>query len=58
MPQITKEQFMAYIKVQRSGKYNMMIQSVDAAKEANLPHDIYMDILWNYTSLYNRFMKP
>ena len=53
----TKEQFMAYIKVQRSGKYNMMMQAVDAAREANLPYDTYMDILWNYTALYNIYMK-
>lgn len=58
MPPITKEQFMAYRKVQQTGKYNMMMDAVRAAQEAGLSYDTYMDILWNYTTLYNRFMKP
>lgn len=54
---ITKEQFMAYRKVQSSGKYNMMTESVKAAQAAGLPHDVYMDIIWNYTALYNKYIK-
>jgi len=57
MHKITKEQFLAYCKVQRSGKYNMMTQAVEASRAANLPYDIYMDIIWNYTTLYNIYMK-
>ena len=57
MPKITKEQFMAYRKVQREGKYNMLMESVKAAQEAGLPHNIYMDILWNYTALCNIYLK-
>ena len=54
---ITKEQFLAYRKVQDEGKYNMLLDSHKACKEANLPHDVYMDILWNYTALYNKYIE-
>lgn len=54
---VTKEQFMAYRKVQESGKYNMFMEAKKAAQEAGLPYDVYMDILWNYTVLYNTYMK-
>ena len=54
---VTKEQFMAYRKVQASGKYNMFMEAKQAAQEAGLPYDVYMDILWNYTVLYNTYMK-
>ena len=48
---------MAYRKVQSSGKYNMMTESVKAAQAAGLPHDVYMDIIWNYTALYNKYVR-
>ena len=57
MPVITREQFEAYRKVQLEGKYNMFTESRKACKEANLPHDIYMDILWNYKTLYIKYVS-
>lgn len=57
MPKITKEQFMAYRRVQREGKYNMMMDAPKAAQEAGLSYDTYMDILWNYSALCNMYLK-
>ena len=47
----TKEQFEAYVKVQRSGKYNMIMDWRAAAKEAGLDSMTYMIIISYYSDL-------
>ena len=45
---VTKEEFEAYEKVRRSGKYNMMTQADWAASAANLEYERYIEVLKNY----------
>ena len=53
----TKEQFEAYVKVQRSGKYNMVMDGRAAAREAGLDIITYMSIISNYSSLKKLYTK-
>ena len=46
---ITKEQFEAYVKVQKSGKYNMLTQAYTAMLEAGLDEETYFEIIRDYT---------
>ena len=55
----TKEQFEAYVKVQRSGKYNMIMDWRAAAKEAGLDSMTYMIIISYYlASSSATFLEP
>ena len=47
----TKEQFLAYKKVQASGKYNMLMDAKAAAAEAGLDMKTYHLIILNYEHL-------
>jgi hypothetical protein len=51
---ITKEQFEAYNKVRETGKYNMVMDANDAAKEAGLSMDQYWEIIKKYDKLYKK----
>lgn len=48
---MTKEKFEAYVKVQMSGRYNLVIDAHRAAAEAGLSLDDYMYIICHYTEL-------
>lgn len=52
---VTKEQFMAYYKVQMEGSYNMFDSR--AAKATGLSLDTYMEIIKNYSEYYNKYIK-
>lgn len=55
MMKITKAQFNRYRKVQKSGKYNMMAESMNARYEANLERDQYFTIIKNYSALAEKY---
>ena len=52
---ITKEEFMKYYKVQMEGKYNMLDNR--AVKETGLSLVKYMDIIKNYSTYYDKYIK-
>ena len=47
--EISKEQFKSYVKVQKSGKWNMF--SPQAIEATGLPQDVYCGIIQNYSKL-------
>lgn len=51
----TKEQVQKFIQIRNSGKFNMVMDAVAAATEANLPNDIYLEILKNFSSLVSEY---
>ena len=52
---ITKEKFLAYVRVQNSGLINMT--DIDrGTKLSHLTEDEYMDIIWNYTKYRKQFL--
>lgn len=55
MDYITKEMFEAYVSVQMSGKYNMLMNAHEAADEAGLSIADYMAIIKNYSELKKKF---
>lgn len=57
---ITKEHFLRYVEVQKSGKYNMITEMVLASKEANLTIKQYLEIIKNYSQLKEKYIdgKP
>lgn len=44
----TKEEFEAFERIRRSGKYNMFTQAIEAAIDAGLSLDRYKLVLLNY----------
>lgn len=58
--EITRDEFEAYEKVRRSGKFNMIMEATDAADAAGLDRDRYMLVIKNYTSLAQVYLgvKP
>ena len=54
--EITKEKFLAFAKLQRSGVINMT-DIVRGAKLTHLTEDEYEDIMWNYTKYQNMYLK-
>lgn len=52
---ITKEKFLAYYRVQMSGKYNMIMEATAAMNDAGLTTEEYFDIINNYNKYYNKF---
>lgn len=54
MDTITKELFDKYLKLQRSGIMNMT-DIEQGARILRCTHDEYETILWNYTTLKNKF---
>ena len=53
---ITKEKFQKYMNVQNEGKYNMLTESVEASKAANLTLEEYKEIIRNYSDYYDKFI--
>lgn len=51
----TKEQFEAYVKVQQSGRWNMLMNAREAAKEAGLDLNTYFGVLKNYSTLAAKY---
>lgn len=52
---ITKEKFLAYVRVQNSGLINMT--DIDrGTKLSHLTEDEYMDIIWNYSKYRKQFL--
>lgn len=54
---ITKEKFLAYYQVQKSGKYNMIMEATPAMKDAGLTREEYFNIIKNYGKYYNEYVK-
>ena len=52
---ITKDDFDAYVAVQRSGKYNMIMDADAAADDADLDIDTYYGIIKNYGALVSKY---
>ena len=52
---ITKQEFEAYVLVQMSGQYNMIMDARDAMDDAGLDQDTYFSIIKNYGYLKNKF---
>lgn len=52
---VTKPEFNAYRKVQRSSRFNMFTESKYAAHSAGLSMDVYMAIIYNYSELEKKF---
>ena len=53
---ITKEKFEQYMNVQNEGKYNMLTESVEASKAANLTLEEYKEIIRDYSRYYDKFI--
>ena len=54
--EITKEKFLAFIRLQNSGIINMT-DIVRGAKLTHLTEDEYEDIIWNYIKYQNMYLK-
>lgn len=54
---ITKEKFLAYYKVQMSGRYNMIMEAKYAMADAGLTKDEYFDIINNYSKYLTEYVK-
>lgn len=52
----TKKQFLAYERVRKGGKFNMITQCVKAARESGLDVDTYFEIVKNYGELHDKYM--
>lgn len=54
---ITKEEFMAYRKLQLSGKLNNMISINGGAALAGISEEAYITIMWNYKMLEDKWLS-
>ncbi len=52
-----KDKFLRYEKVRLSGKYNMLTESEQARKEAQLSREDYLYIIMNYSDLKIKVME-
>ena len=52
-----KEMFERYEKVRKSGKYNMVMDAVEAMKAAGLKQDEYLTVVRRYTEFEKKFQK-
>ena len=50
-----KEKFLRYYDVQMSGKYNMIMEWVDACIEADLNQEDYFYIIEHYSELKEKY---
>lgn len=57
MSEVTEDEFLAYRRVQESGRYNMLMDATAAMAAANLDPSTYLSIISNYSRLYNKFIK-
>ena len=53
---ITKKQFLAYERVRKGGKFNMVMDSKKAARESGLDLDTYFEIVKNYGKLHDKYI--
>lgn len=53
----TREQFEAYVEVQNSGRWNMLMNAKEAAHDAGLDLATYFDVIKNYSSLVDKYKK-
>lgn len=53
---ITKEKFLAFVRLQHSGIINMT-DIVRGAKLTHLTEDEYEEIMWNYTKYEDMYIK-
>ena len=51
---VTKEQFLSFESIRRSGRINMT-DIVRGAKLAKISEDCYETIMWNYEELKDKF---
>ena len=54
--EITREQFLAYRRVQESGRYNMVMEWREAASASGLTKDQYFAVINNYSELYKQYI--
>ena len=52
---ITKEKFLAYVRVQKSGVINMLDIN-NGTRLSGLSEDDYTDIIWNYSKYSKEFL--
>ena len=53
MKDITRDEWEAYRRVQKTGYYNML--EPDAVRSSGLDKDTYFDIVKNYDTCYEKF---
>jgi hypothetical protein len=53
---ITKEKFLRYETVRKSGQYNMIMEANYAMNEANLTKEEYFDIIKNYGDYSKKYL--
>ena len=54
---ITKEKFLSYYRVQKSGMYNMIMEAKYAMADAGLTKDEYFEIISNYNKYYKEYVE-
>lgn len=52
-----KEMFERYEKVRESGKYNMVMDAIEAMKAAGLKENEYLTVVRHYTELDKKYKK-
>ena len=52
---VTKEDFLSYEEVRKSGKYNMITQMSEVLVEAGINYHTYIEIISNYNKYYNKY---
>jgi hypothetical protein len=55
--QITEEDFKEYVKVQKSGKYNMFTEINDARAETDLSEEQWIKIMKHYKTFYEAWIN-
>ena len=55
MSEITKEEFKSFVKVQKSGMYNMY--DPEAIRKTGLDKDTYITVMKNYSTLKEKYEK-
>lgn len=56
MESISKEVFLKYEEIRKSGKYNMFTDCMQVMKKMKVSKEVYVKILSNYTELYNKYI--
>lgn len=54
--QITKEDFVEYEKIRRSGEFNMIMEMNDARAETNLSKEQWFKIMKHYRTFYDSWI--
>ena len=55
--QITEKDFKEYVKVQKSGNYNMITEMTRAITETNLSKEQWFKIMKHYNTFYDAWIK-